>query len=68
VTGEVEERLEPVAAGAFEARVLGIALGAPLMLVERVKHDPDARPIEFSRHRYRGDRSRFTVRSGDARL
>jgi DNA-binding GntR family transcriptional regulator len=62
--GEVEERLEPVAAGAFEARVLGVGVGAPLMLVERVVQDPEGRPIKFSRHRHRGDRSRFVIRSG----
>jgi GntR family transcriptional regulator len=65
---DVEERLEPVAAGAFEARVLGVQVGAPLMLVERVLRDPEGRPVEFSRHRHRGDRSRFIVRSGDGRL
>jgi GntR family transcriptional regulator len=64
VPGDAEERLEPVAAGAFEARVLGIALGAPLMLVERVVHTPAGTPMMFSRHRHRGDRSRFVVRSG----
>jgi GntR family transcriptional regulator len=52
-----------VAAGAFEARVLNVALGAPLMLVERIVRTVDGRPLEFSRHRYRGDRSRFVVRS-----
>jgi GntR family transcriptional regulator len=62
--GEVEERLEPVAAGAFEARVLGITVGAPLMLVERVVRDRDGTPAKFSRHRHRGDRSRFVIRSG----
>jgi GntR family transcriptional regulator len=64
VPGEVEERLEPVAAGAFEARVLGVALGAPLMMVERIVHTAAGTPMEFSRHRHRGDRSRFIVRSG----
>ena len=64
VPGDVEERLEPVAAGAFEARVLNVALGAPLMLVERVVRTAAGTPMEFSRHRHRGDRSRFIVRSG----
>jgi GntR family transcriptional regulator len=64
VPGGSEERLEPVAAGAFEARVLGIELGAPLMLVERVVRTLAGTPMEFSRHRHRGDRSRFVVRSG----
>jgi GntR family transcriptional regulator len=62
--GEVDERLEPVAAGAFEARVLNVPVGAPLMLLERVVHAPDGRAVKFSRHRHRGDRTRFIVRSG----
>jgi GntR family transcriptional regulator len=62
--GDVEERLEPVAAGAFEARVLGITVGAPLMAVERVVRDKAGMPAKFSRHRHRGDRSRFVIRSG----
>ena len=64
IPGESEERLEPVAAGAFEARVLNVELGAPLMLVERVVRTAAGVPMEFSRHRHRGDRSRFIVRSG----
>lgn len=64
IAGDSEERLEPVAAGAFEARVLGVTLGAPLMLVERVVRTAASVPMEFARHRHRGDRSRFVVRSG----
>jgi GntR family transcriptional regulator len=54
--------LEPVAAGAFEARVLGVPVGAPLMLVERVVRD-GGEPLEYARDRHRGDRSRFLGRT-----
>src|SRR4051794_16180699 len=41
------ERLEPVLARADEARALGIAPRAPLMLVERVAHGPSGRVLEL---------------------
>jgi GntR family transcriptional regulator len=58
---EAIERLEPVAAGAQEARSLGVPSGAPLMLVERVARAAGAVPVEYARDRHRGDRSRFLV-------
>jgi GntR family transcriptional regulator len=57
------ERLEPVAAAAFEARVLRVEVGAPLMLLERVVRTAAGVPIEYARDRHRGDRSRFLVRT-----
>ena len=63
---EAVERLEPVAAGAFEARVLRIDVGAPLMLLERVVRTATGVPIEYARDRHRGDRSRFLVRIAPA--
>jgi GntR family transcriptional regulator len=59
----VVECLEPVAAGAFEARVLGVPGGAPLMLVERVLRETGGQPLEYARDRHRGDRSRFLMRT-----
>src|SRR4051794_18129548 len=59
----VVECLEPVAAGAFEARVLGVPVGAPLMLVERVLRETGGQPLEYARDRHRGDRSRFLMRT-----
>jgi GntR family transcriptional regulator len=55
------ERLEPVVARPHEAAALGVAEGAPLMLVERVARAADGRPVELGRDRHRGDRSRFVV-------
>jgi GntR family transcriptional regulator len=55
------ERLEPVAAGAAEARALGVARRSPLMLVERTAYAADGAAVEYARDRHRGDRARFVV-------
>jgi GntR family transcriptional regulator len=52
------ERLEPVLAAADEAEALGVAAGAPLMLVERVASGRSGRVLELSRDLFRGDRAR----------
>ena len=56
------ERLEPVTARAHDAQHLGVAEGAPLMLVERTSYAADGTPVEFARDRHRGDRARFVIR------
>jgi GntR family transcriptional regulator len=55
------QSFEPVVASTFEAELLGVHLGAPLMLERRVSFDKDSRPVEFGRDRYRGDRFRFVT-------
>lgn len=57
------ERLEPVLAGAGQARALRVEPGSPLMLVERTAWARDGEAVEFARDRYRGDRARFVVHS-----
>jgi len=42
-----EDRLSAVAADATAAKTLGVAEGAPLLLVERVAHDLTGRAVEF---------------------
>jgi GntR family transcriptional regulator len=59
--GDSEERLEPVAAGAFEARVLGVTVGAPLMLVDRTAYDAAGLVVETARDVFRGDRTRIVA-------
>jgi GntR family transcriptional regulator len=56
-----EQSMEAVAAEAPEAELLGVPLGAPLMLLERTAWDKAERPVEHARDLYRGDRSRFTT-------
>jgi GntR family transcriptional regulator len=55
------EILEPVTAGTQEAEVLGVAQGAPLMLVERTAYARSGQPLEFARDLFRGDRTRLMM-------
>jgi GntR family transcriptional regulator len=41
------ERLKAVAAGAVEARALGVGRGAPLLSIDRIARAVDGRPIEW---------------------
>jgi len=63
VAGEAEERIEVVAAGAAEARLLGLRRGAPLLAVARTAWDADGRAFERSHDLFRGDRARIVVRA-----
>lgn len=55
------QSLEPVTAGEYEAELLGIVPGAPLMLERRLAYDQDDQPVEHGRDLYRGDRFRFVT-------
>jgi len=61
--GEAEERIEVVAAGAEEARLLGVRRGAPLLAVARTAWDAAGRPFERSHDLFRADRARIVVRA-----
>ena len=50
-------------AEAFEAALLEVPQGSPLMRVERTAYDSGGTPVEFARDLFRGDRSRFVLRS-----
>src|SRR5215472_17347504 len=56
-----KESLEPVCAGVREAEALGIAEGAPLMLVERTAYARSGQPLEFAHDLFRGDRTKVVV-------
>ncbi len=51
--------LEPAPAEEYEARLLNIRKGSPIHLMETVAYDANDQPIEYSKLRFRGDRSRF---------
>jgi GntR family transcriptional regulator len=53
--------LEPVVATEYEAELLGVEQGAPLMLERRLGLDEDDMPVEYGRDLYRGDRFRFVT-------
>jgi GntR family transcriptional regulator len=57
----VVETLEPVVAQEHSAQALGVAAGAPLMLVERTAYDAGGVAVEYARDLHRGDRARFVV-------
>jgi len=53
------QSLEAVSATEYEAELLEIEVGAPLMLERRVTFDEQNIPFEYGRDLYRGDRFRF---------
>lgn len=53
--------LEAVVATDYEADMLDIRVGAPLMLERRLTLDEDDQPFEFGIDLYRGDRFRFVT-------
>ena len=55
------ERIEPVLADADDAAALGLRVGAPLMLVDRVAYDDDGEVVETARDVFRGDRTRIVA-------
>jgi len=56
-----KESLEPVTAGVREAEALGVAEGAPLMLVERTAYAKSGTPLEFAHDLFRGDRTKVVL-------
>ena len=52
--------LEASIADEHEAKLLGIPLGAPIHFLHSLAFLEDGRPIEYSRLRFRGDRSRIS--------
>jgi GntR family transcriptional regulator len=55
------QSLEPVVATEYEAELLNIRPGAPLMMERRLTTDRMGRPIEYGKDLYRGDRFRFVT-------
>ncbi len=55
------QSLEPTVATEYEAGILKIKIGAPLMLEIRLAFDKDDRPVEYGHDFYRGDRFRFVT-------
>jgi GntR family transcriptional regulator len=55
------QSFEPVLATDFEAGLLQIPIGAPLMMEKRLSLDNAGIPVEYGKDRYRGDRFRFVT-------
>ncbi len=59
---EGEETIETVLAGPNDARLLGVDVGLPLLLLSRHAFDKDGNPLEWAQSWYRGDRYKFVTR------
>jgi GntR family transcriptional regulator len=59
VIRNARQSFEPVVASRFEAELLHVETGAPLMLEKRISYDLKGQPVEYGKDRYRGDRFRF---------
>ena len=55
------QHLRAAAVGAADAQHLGIPVGSPVMATVRYGYLADARPVEFTRSVYRGDRYDFVA-------
>ena len=53
--------IEAVLANEYEADLLGIERGAPLLMLDSVSFSEDGKPVEYYHALHRGDRSRFEV-------
>ncbi|MCI0520091.1 MAG: GntR family transcriptional regulator, partial [Chloroflexi bacterium] len=62
------QSFEPVTASQFEAELLQVRAGAPLMLERRISYDDENRPVEYGKDRYRGDRFRFGAEAAPYQL
>ena len=54
--GHAQLALEAVAADAHSAAILDVPTGAPLLMLERLTHLADGRPVDLEFIRFRGDR------------
>lgn len=63
--GRVVKYVEPALAGDFEARTLQVAVGSPIMVIERITYPPSGGAALLScTWRVRGDRCRHIVKVG----
>jgi GntR family transcriptional regulator len=61
--GYARQKLKPAVATEVEARLLEIAPGSPLLVVEGVACLVDNTPVEYARLIYRGDRYEFPIQA-----
>jgi GntR family transcriptional regulator len=65
---QARQSLEPVIASQYEAGLLEIEAGAPLMLERRLAFNDQEQPVEYSKDLYRGDRFRFITEVASLQL
>ena len=61
IVSQAQQSLEAVSATDYEAGLLQVEVGFPLMMEERLGFDQDGQPIEVAKDLYRGDRFRFVT-------
>jgi len=59
-----DENIQAITAGAREAELLEVEVGAPLLLVEGTVYGERGEPIEYHQMHNRGDRYSYTVQTG----
>jgi GntR family transcriptional regulator, nutrient-sensing system regulator len=59
---EAQETIETALAGPRDARLLGVDVGMPLLLLSRQSFGSDGAPVEWAQSRYRGDRYKLVTR------
>ena len=55
------QSLEPILAPPYEATLLHVAPGAPLLLIHRITYDQQGQAFEYVKSLYRGDRYKFVT-------
>lgn len=66
--GALKQTLEATIANDYEAQLLHVAVGMPMILLEGVtfRATKDAQPVEYFKAVFRGDRFRFTLDSDES--
>jgi GntR family transcriptional regulator len=59
---EAVETIETLLADPKDARLLGVDVGMPLLLLSRQAFDASAEPVEWAQSKYRGDRYKLVTR------
>jgi GntR family transcriptional regulator len=59
---EADQSYEAVLVNEAENKHLGVPVGSPALLIERITYDADGRPFEYVKSVYRGDRYRVAAR------
>jgi GntR family transcriptional regulator len=59
--GRAVQTVEAKSADEYEAKLLGLGIGQPVLVLERLTYLVDGEPIEYVRSAYRSDRYRFMV-------
>ncbi|WP_214409390.1 GntR family transcriptional regulator [Sphaerisporangium fuscum] len=59
---DAEEIIETVLATPYDAQILGVDVGLPMLLLTRHAFDAEGNPVEWAQSLYRGDRYKFVTR------